>query len=171
MINHVLIEDNVLSESECDKIIYYFKDKVEKKVTNGINYYYIPEQEYCKIDYIVPKVLLCYHKYLEKFQELKYIQDKLELKELKFKYFQPGNYFQPWHWEHSGRDPYRTLGLTIYLSNNKCGTEFFNGDVIETKKGRLTIFPCSLTHTHRGQPCPDNKDRYLLTGYFHNIRV
>lgn len=169
MLNHVLVEDNVLSEDECDKIINLFKEKVNKEIFNGINYYHIQVEEYDKINFMVPKILNCYNKYLEKFTELKYLFGKMELKELKFKYFKPGNYFENWHWEHSYRDPYRVLGLTIYLSNNKCGTEFFNADIIETKKGRLTIFPCSFTHTHRGQPCPDNKDRYLFTGYFHSI--
>ena len=29
------------------------------------------------------------------------------------------------------------------------------------------MFPAYFTHTHRGQACPHNKDRYMLGGYFH----
>ena len=34
-----------------------------------------------------------------------------------------------------------------------------------SKSGRLAMFPAYFTHTHKGEVCPENKDRYLLTGY------
>jgi hypothetical protein len=169
MLDYVLIEDNIISPEDCDKIVNSFVKKVDKTLVNGCNFYYIKENEYFKLDFIFPKILNCYEKYVEKFKELNHLYGNLKITEFRFKYFQPNNNFNHWHWEHSFRDPYRVLGVTIYLSENKCGTEFFNKDVIETKKGRLTIFPCSFTHTHRGQICPENKDRFLLTGYFITI--
>ena len=54
----------------------------------------------------------------------------------------------------------------IYLSTHKCGTEFHDGLLILSHIGRLTIFPSYFTHTHRGQVCPEKKDRYLLGGYY-----
>ena len=45
------------------------------------------------------------------------------------------------------------------------GTEFFNNEVIQSELGKVVLFPAYFTHTHRGQVCPEKKDRYLLTGY------
>ena len=53
----------------------------------------------------------------------------------------------------------------IYLSTHDCGTEFWNGDIIKSEKGRLVMFPAAYTHIHRGQKCPDNNNRYLVGGY------
>jgi len=58
----------------------------------------------------------------------------------------------------------------IYLTEHNCGTEFFNGDYIKSEIGRLVIFPSYFTHTHRGQKCPNNKTRYIITGYVNFIK-
>ena len=31
------------------------------------------------------------------------------------------------------------------------------------------MFPAFWTHTHRGQPCPENKYRYILSAYVNLI--
>jgi hypothetical protein len=168
MLNHILIEDNFISEQECSYIINLFKDKTEKQIINGINYYHIPEDDYKKLDFLVPKITSSFNNYSNKFKEIKnYLDGSLVLTELKFKHFKPGNFFENWHWEHSYKDPLRVVGLTIYLSDHNCGTEFLDGSTILSRKGRMTIFPSSFTHTHKGQLCPDHKDRYLFTAYFH----
>jgi hypothetical protein len=51
------------------------------------------------------------------------------------------------------------------LSDNNCGTEFYEGATIISKKGKVLLFPAYFTHTHRGQLCPEFKDRYILGGY------
>ena len=58
------------------------------------------------------------------------------------------------------------INFMIYLSTHECGTKFFDGNYIKSKKGRLAIFPSYFTHTHRGMPCPEKKDRYMFGGYF-----
>ena len=63
----------------------------------------------------------------------------------------------------------RILSILVYLSNHNCGTEFYNGKVIKSVKGRALIFPAFWTHTHKGQPCPDNKYRYILSAYVNLI--
>lgn len=38
--------------------------------------------------------------------------------------------------------------------------------VIKSEIGKVVLFPAFYTHTHRGQVCPENKNRYIITGYF-----
>ena len=56
----------------------------------------------------------------------------------------------------------------IYLYPTTKGymqTLFYNKKVIKSEIGKLVIFPSYFTHTHRGQKCPDKKNRYIITGY------
>ena len=53
----------------------------------------------------------------------------------------------------------------FYLSDHNCGTEFYNGCMVKSVKGRSLLFPPYWTHAHKGQPCPDNKERYILSAY------
>ena len=56
--------------------------------------------------------------------------------------------------------------IQIYLSKHNCGTEFYFKKVIKSEIGKVVLFPAFYTHTHRGQVCPENKNRYIITGYF-----
>jgi len=86
------------------------------------------------------------------------------------KKFLPGKAFDVWHCEHGYTEPQRIACAIIYLSDHNCGTEFYDGSVVLSKKGRLMVFPTFWTHMHRGQVCPDNKDRYIISGYISYIR-
>ena len=61
----------------------------------------------------------------------------------------------------------KILGLMIYLSTHKEGTEFYSGEVIKSEKGKAIIFPAFWTHLHKGQKC--SKDRFIVGGYFNLI--
>jgi hypothetical protein len=167
--NFILVENNFLTENDCEIIINLFKDKTEKEIINGINYYHFLKEDLDKIIFCHEKILKLFTKYHSIYPEINIVFGNKILTEFKFKHFKPGNYFSCWHSEHSYKDPMRMLGFTIYLSEHNCGTEFFDGTCIKSEKGKAIIFPCSFTHTHRGQPCPDRKDRYILTGYLHTV--
>ena len=90
---------------------------------------------------------------------------------MRFKKFKGKKYFDKWHSENCIKYPNRVLNLMIYLSDHDCGTEFFNGEVIPSVTGNAVIFPSYFTHTHKGQPCPKGKTRYIITGYFNFISL
>jgi hypothetical protein len=117
------------------------------------------------------KIIDIIKKYEKMYPEINLTKDKWALTELIFKHFKPGNFFSDWHSEVGLTRPSRVLNMMIYLSEHDCGTQFFNQDVIKSRIGRLTIFPSYFTHTHRGQICPDNKDRYILGGYYNFIDI
>ena len=75
-------------------------------------------------------------------------------------------FFENWHSEHSIENSNRILNFMIYLSTHDCGTQFLDKRIIKSEKGRLAILPSYFTHTHRGMPCPEGKDRYMFGGYF-----
>ena len=54
----------------------------------------------------------------------------------------------------------------IILNELIMATYFYSKEIVISKKGRLMVFPTYWTHTHRGQPCPENKNRYIMSAYF-----
>jgi len=88
-----------------------------------------------------------------------------KLDTLRFKKFNKGQSFSSWHSEHGFTKPYRILAIQLYLSKHNCGTEFYFKKVIKSDIGKVILFPAYYTHTHRGQICPENKNRYIITGY------
>ena len=165
-LNHVLIIDSFLTPEECNKIIQMYaplKSRVLGDHSGYEDWNVYPGSE--KLKFLVKKLEKVTIKYREKFPEVNYL-DRTVLDECRIKLFRPGKHYAGWHADHSPAWPARILGLMIYLSDHQCGTEFFNGDVIRSKQGRLIMWPSSFTHTHRGQKCPENKNRYLFSGYY-----
>lgn len=165
MLDFILIKDDILNKNECEIIINYFKNKTDEKVINGINYALFKEDDYKILNFLEFKIKLLFDEYIKIYPQLKYTKEGFIANEFRFKHFKPGNFFKDWHSEHSIENNKRLLCLQIYLSNHNCGTEFYNGQTILSKEGRAMMFPAYFTHTHRGQICPDNKDRYILGGY------
>ena len=160
MNNFILTKDNVFDDLTCNSIIDYF-NKIKPV-----------EDKYYNIVYEAPvfkkeKLQELFNNYFKIFPETGYIVDNLSLKELRIKQFKNGKFFSPWHHETNLKNYRRVLALMIYLSDHDCGTEFMSGEIIKSKKGRAVMFPAYFTHTHRGQRCPENKDRYIYGGYFH----
>lgn len=163
--NFILIEENILTHYECDIIINYFKDKTIKETSeNGINYAFFKEEDYKTLSFLQNKIKNLIDNYIKKYDELMFI-DNFLLNDFRFKHLKPGNFFKKWHSEQSTKNKGRIFCLQIYLSDHNCGTEFYNGKVVLSKRGRSVIFPAYFTHTHKGQMCPEYKDRYLLGGY------
>jgi hypothetical protein len=169
--NFIYIKDNFLSEKECDQVISYF-NKLPSKSSERGNYdgVFIDDE---KSPHLKSKELLflkgrfqqTINDYASVYPELNFLDDFF-LKEIRFKHWKADKFFDNWHSEQDSINPYRVLNFMIYLSTHDCGTQFFDGSVIKSEKGRLTIFPSYFTHTHRGMPCPEKKDRYMFGGYF-----
>ena len=165
----ILTIDNFLTAIECNDIIKNFKDNTVKGESDYLNYLYNEIEDTYLMPIMYQKLLSVITKYKELYPEIDLTSDPWEFTQMRFKHFKPHHAFNSWHSEHSRIRADRILGIQIYLTDHNCGTEFYNGSVIQSKVGRLTMFPCYFTHTHRGQVCPENKDRYLLTGYYNYI--
>ena len=161
--NFVMIEDNFLKVAECNTLIKKYKDKTNKQTLNEhVSYcdYTITDE---KDLYNKSKKLI--NKYIKKYPSL---NKSLTwgMRRFNFKHFPPGYSFDKWHCEHDLKYPHRILCCQVYLTNHNCGTEFYDpNETVMSKAGRAVVFPAFWTHIHRGQVCPDNKDRYLLANY------
>ena len=91
-----------------------------------------------------------------------------DLEHVRFKWWQPGEYYNAWHSEHGIgiTQRFRVLSFLICLSDNDSYTEFRRHKNVRTKAGRGIIFPAYHTHEHRGAVCKKGLDRYMLGGYF-----
>lgn len=165
MTNFILIKDDILDKNECELIINNFKNKTESEIKNGINYAHFEKKDYEKFIFLKEKVVFLFDEYSKMYPQINHMKDLYVLNEFRFKHFKPNNYFKGWHSEHSLEFKERILCLQFYLSDHNCGTEFYDGFTVLSKKGRAIVFPAYFTHTHRGQLCPDLKDRYILGGY------
>jgi len=165
--NNICIIDNALSNQDCDFLINNLKNNIQGSLGNPHNY------NYCDISYDGNNILknltkLILTKYTKLYPEINLTYNKWQLQNFKFKEFLPSNYYNEFHSEQGFNEP-RILSILVYLSNHNCGTEFYNGEVIKSVKGRALIFPAFWTHTHKGQPCPENKYRYILSAYVNLI--
>ena len=160
----ILVKDNLFSKDDCEKLIAEYSYKTKKAERGELDYLF------CTIDldnfYHLEKIIKVLGEYKNKFDEIDKTASLWKLDSLRFKHFKPGHSFNHWHSEHCLTYPNRVLSLQIYLSEHNCGTEFYSGRIVKSKIGRIALFPAYFTHTHRGQVCPDNKDRFIITGYF-----
>lgn len=167
--NHVLIMDNLLSNEDCDKMI-------ELNESNLINETEISPWNYLSCDISRTDPLLqspiqnIVASYTQSYPEINLTQNRWDFDKFKLKKFRAGKFYDAWHSEHCLKYPYRIACLLLYLSDHDCGTEFYNGEVIQSKKGRGVLFPTLWTHTHRGQPCLDGKERYIMSSYINLIK-
>lgn len=72
-----------------------------------------------------------------------------------------------WHHDFTyHNDLIRTLTFILYLNTVEEGwTQFYNGDQISPRAGRVAIFPATWTYLHQGYPPKQTK--YLMTGWLH----
>ena len=83
----------------------------------------------------------------------------------------PKGGFHTWHSEHApGEASTRLLTWTIYLNDIPDGegeTEFLEyGIKVRPKKGTVSFFPASWTHTHRGNAVYTH-NKYIATGWYY----
>ena len=176
--NFIEIYDDALSSENCDKLIDYFNKsphgegmvgdhKVEHRQKKGTE---LGDSLFSLHPFTFQCIFSTLIKYTEKYQE-KYIplqhmgkwgvDDEFTL--TKFEGEDEG--YKAWHTEHSNSVPYRILVWMFYLNDAQCGTEFFHHPNIESKKGRLVIWPAGWTHFHKGVT-PNKGIKYLMSGWY-----
>ena len=115
---------------------------------------------------ILPKFKPCVDEYIQTFSVLS--RSKFLVYDCKIKKIPQGGGFHNWHYE-NGSINYapRSFVLQLYLNDDFEGgeTEFLYQNRRESaKQGDVIIFPCSFTHTHRGNP-PIGGVKYIATSW------
>ena len=96
------------------------------------------------------------------------------------KYLKGVGGYPHWHSEVYPKDAscetlHRVLAFQFYLNDVPGGgeTEFFYQEKkVQSKAGRMLIFPSGFTHTHRGNK-PESNDKYIITSWvlFHRAET
>jgi hypothetical protein len=177
--NFTYIENNFFSKKYCKNVIDKFDNNLQK--SKG-------EREYQGYDYkdLFYDNFIIDNTFFKKFtnklsnslQEYKKLYPEINLTEsfwalasLRFKKFNKGKSFANFHSEQNLTYSNRVLSIQLYLTEHNCGTQFYRDNfVIKSEIGRLAIFPAYFTHTHKGQICPENKERFMVTGYINFIK-
>ena len=174
------IYDNVLTQQECDRLIYLF-EKSKKfpgvVVTDGIrteNFDVkkgseIEEAKFSKGDsisnLIKPFLFSCIDRYAAKYTGLGHLSSWKYDDVYTFKKFESeDDGFKKWHTEHGPLSiSHRILVWMFYLNDAKSGTEFMHYPTVRAKMGRCIIWPASWSHIHRSAP---NKGlKYIISGW------
>ena len=156
------IKDNALSVDECDELINTSKSSMGEKLSSPWNYsFYDFPKENELLASVGTKLV---SEYVQLYPEINLTFNRWYLEPFRIKKFKPGEYYDDWHSEQGFNLP-RIASVLVYLSDHNCGTEFCDNEIVYSKKGRAMIFPASWTHTHRGQPCPENKPRFIMSSY------
>jgi hypothetical protein len=164
--DNTLVFDDLITPAQCKELISKYSE-LEKKDLETYLAYEWRDLKFEEEPWLKPVLQLIITEYIKAFPSMQYTNTVFECESWRFKHFPPGYHFSNWHSEHSYIYPYRVACVILYLSDHNCGTEFFsNKEVIQSKMGRAVIFPTFWTHTHRGQLCPENKDRYIMSAYF-----
>lgn len=175
--------DDFLTEDECSVYIEYFEKMASSGFTYGRkslpheikdsqvflhNFKSIRLEESRDICNIFFNKFweVAYPIYIEKYSILQKFSTQIFY--LKLQKSDIGDGYNTWHYENEDKlGDRRLLSFILYLNDVEDGgeTEFLYGrERIKAKMGRLIIFPCGFTHTHRGNP-PFTNSKYILTGW------
>jgi len=125
------------------------------------------------IDVFYDGLQKCFESYVNEYDILKDIN--LSANFVKMQRTSPGGGYHIWHCEQASAvadQPARMLVFALYLNTIEpefAGeTEFFyQRKRIHPKENTMLIWPASYTHTHRGNMLYGDKNKYIVTGWFH----
>jgi len=163
--NFILESRNFLTTKECKYLIKEYKKISKPSKEKGHGYNYVDLEGKPAFNKLAVLMLPVLTEYKKKYPEVDLTKNKWALTNMRFKHFKPGKLFEKFHSEHSYEHATRLLNIQIYLSDHNCGTKFYNNKIIKSEEGKIVVFPSYFTHTHKGQKCPDKKNRYIITGY------
>ena len=172
------IYDDALSSEKCDELIDYFNNNPKMKGVVGGNMVVPSKKKSTELKnsvfslhqlpfQLISSTLQEYtDKYVKKYSLLKHMEkwgvdDGFTLK--KFEGEDEG--FKSWHTEHCMTFPKRLLVWMFYLNDAQSGTEFHYYPNIESKQGRLVIWPAGWTHFHKGVT-PNKGVKYIMSGWY-----
>ena len=172
-IDNLLVLDSALTAEQCDMLIELGSLNLDKSdLESHLGYEFYEWKMWNTNTIIRPLADLVVQKYRTQFPAINYTETLWGVGDWRFKHFPPGYCFQDWHQEHSVENSLRIACILVYLSDHDCGTEFLaTGETIKSVKGRAIMFPTSWTHTHRGQLCPENKSRYIMSAYVYLTKM
>ena len=173
------VYDDVYTKDQCKELVSYI-DKLEnnsvlidegEKTKGNIEHltlnmsfdYDLPAWSWIG-DNINGNMQKCIDHYLKEFKPLG--KNRFLINDFKIKKIPAGGGFHNWHFEDNNiQNTNRYFVVQIYLNEEFEGGEteylYFNKR-IKPKRGRLIIFPCAFTHTHRGNP-PIGGTKYIAS--------
>ena len=174
----IAVYDEVYTENQCKKLVSYI-DKLkdnsillnEAEASNGKiehftlimgHRYDLPAWSWIGTE-INENMQICINHYLKEFPPLG--SNRFLINDFKIKKIPEGGGFHNWHFEDNNiQNSNRYFVVQIYLNEDFEGGEteflYFNKR-IKPKRGRLIIFHCAFTHTHRGNP-PIGGTKYII---------
>ena len=188
---YIWYKDKVLSEEKCKEIIERFDSSsksgqgmtglgLDLSVKNSTDLHISDLEDWKDIDEIfhqlISKCMKDYYNHLtenivhEYFTTGKrmYIPPRIDVTDTGYQIqkTEPGKGYV---WHHDGQfDQFKTRELTyiLYLNDVDEGwTQFYNGNQVSPRAGRVIIFPATWTYIHQGYPPKQTK--YLMTGWLH----
>jgi hypothetical protein len=174
------IYDNVLSQQQCDYFINYIEElekntmifqadekshRIDHKFSNMSHNYDLSAWTWIG-EHFFPAIKNCIDNYISTYSILS--KGKFLIYDVKAKKIPAGGGFHDWHYESSNLcSASRIFVVQLYLNEIEEGgeTEFlYLNKRVQSKAGRLIIFPAGFTHTHRGNP-PINQTKYILSSW------
>tara|TARA_B100000902_G_scaffold390126_1_gene438521 strand:+ start:552 stop:1160 length:609 start_codon:yes stop_codon:yes gene_type:complete len=175
----IAVYDEVYTSDQCKELISYIdklKDNsilineaektdgnIEHFTLNMAHEYDLPAWSWVGAN-INDNMQKCVNHYLKEFPPLG--NNRFLINDFKIKKIPEGCGFHNWHFEDNNiQNANRYFVVQIYLNEEFEGGEteflYFN-QRIKPKEGRLIIFPCAFTHTHRGNP-PIGGTKYIAS--------
>lgn len=177
--NHIGNFEKAVSKKWCEEVINIFEANIENSKTrqemeNGIPPIFkedrslslmllnskLTEEFYTKLKYE------CLPLYLKE-SKIPELEPKLVISDYRIQKTNPTEGYHAWHMEHGELFPNRVMAYTVYLNDVEEGgeTEFLMQSTrIKANQGKISIFPASYTHLHRGNP-PISGVKYIMTGW------
>ena len=189
MSDFIEIYDKALTHDECDLILdrmHKLKDewrpamsgpervdKTQKEGMDlGLSFTHSGGGIYREIAEPIIRSLFKYsEEYCQKYKSLDHVPPFGIFDRWNLQYFNPGGGYKSPHCEQGdeGNKKERVLVWMFYLNNAKSGTKFLaQNRTLKAKKGRLVIWPASITHVHVGV-MPNRDDKYIATGWYNYV--